>query len=108
MEAKDNERIPLRKRIEAASRMLRFQTLETVANISRDLQISRSHLYVLERKYDEDQTMADRLRDGRPKKVDAGIKICIQKIFIKKFHSVYRICIKIFFLYTDFRKNFLF
>lgn len=42
----------------------------TVVEISETLEISRSHLYVLEKKYSEDPTMADKDRSGRPSKVD--------------------------------------
>ena len=62
---------------------LRFQTKETVTDISRDLQISRSHLYVLERKYDEDPTMADKQREGCPTKVDEHL----QRRIVRKIHQ---------------------
>lgn len=65
------ERIPLHLRIQAGYRMAhRLEHAERVTDIATDLNISRSHLYVLEEKYAEDPTMVDRPRDGRPPKVD--------------------------------------
>ena len=89
MEIEDNERIPLHRRTETATRMrLRFQTKETVTDISRDLKISRSHLYVLERKYDEDPTMADKQREGCPTKVDEHLqRRIVQEIHQDSFQS---------------------
>jgi len=52
MESNMYQRIPLDKRISAAIRMInRFQVGETVAQISLETGISRTHLYTLEEKY---------------------------------------------------------
>ena len=62
--------IPLRLRIRAGQRMVsRKENQESVSNISRDLGISRSHLYRLEEKYLEDPSMEDKERTGRPRKI---------------------------------------
>lgn len=71
MESNMYQRIPLDKRILAAIRMInRFQVGETVAQISLETGISRTHLYTLEEKYNEEQTMMDKKRGGRPAKTD--------------------------------------
>lgn len=67
--------IPLHRRIIAGQRMvLRKQSGETVTRISSSLNISRSHLYVLEQKYIEDPSMQDKARGGRPPKVNEYLR----------------------------------
>lgn len=69
------ERIPLHLRIQAGHRMAhRGESGEKVVDIANDLKISRSHLYLLEAKFDEDPTMIDKHREGRPSKVDAHLE----------------------------------
>ena len=43
----------------------RKESGEKVSNISSELSISRSHLYILEEKYKNDPEMRDKRRDGR-------------------------------------------
>ena len=75
MDIEDNHRIPLHKRIEAGSIMAsRHRTLETVTLIAQDFGISRNRLYLLEAKNNEDPTMADLPRSGRPKKFDRHVE----------------------------------
>jgi len=75
MEPGAYEQIPIRKRIELAIRMKsRFKNQESVAQISEDTGVSRSHIYLLEDKYNEDLTMTDKRRQGRPPKVDDKLK----------------------------------
>lgn len=71
MEQNRNHYIPLETRVEAGYRMAhRHEHHEKVVDIADDLRISRKHLYNLEEKYDEDQSMVDKPRDGRYPKVD--------------------------------------
>ena len=65
------QRIPVHIRIQAAIRMKnRFKNRESVAQISEDMHISRSQLYLLEDKFNEDPTMVDKPREGGPRKVN--------------------------------------
>lgn len=69
-----------------------FKNQESVAQISEDTGFSRSHLYLLEDKYNEDPTMADKRREGRPPKVDDRLKRrIIREIKKKPFESSYEI-----------------
>ena len=69
------ERIPLHLRIQAGYRMAhRSESKEKVIDIANDLNISRSHLYLLEDKFDEDPTMIDKHRESRPSKVDGYLE----------------------------------
>lgn len=75
MDQNPNHYIPLHKRIQAGQLMTqRFQLGITVAEISRQLDISRTHLYELERKYLDDPSMVDQHRVGRPLKVTSPIR----------------------------------
>lgn len=63
--------IPQHLRIAAGLRMtLRWKNKESVADISRETGISRSHLYILEKKYLDDPTMEVEERPGRPRIYD--------------------------------------
>ena len=63
--------IPQPERIQAAFQMAnRSKNGQTVAEISEETGISRSHLYKLERKFEEDEEMLDKPRTGRPLKHD--------------------------------------
>jgi len=85
MEPGAYERIPIHKRIELAIRMKsRFKDQESVAQISEDTGVSRSHLYLLEDKYNEDPTMADKRREGRPAKGGDRLKMRIIREIKKK------------------------
>lgn len=85
MDSKYNHYIPLVKRIEAGSRMARRkETGEKVSDIASELQVSRSHLYVLEEKYKLDQEMSDKQRAGRPLKIDDQGKRRIVRIIKKQ------------------------
>ena len=71
MDQNQNHTIPLATRIEAGYRMAhRHEHAEKVIDIGDDLNICRKHLYNLEAKYNEDQSMMDKPREGRPPKVD--------------------------------------
>jgi len=72
MNNRSSHYIPLHERYLAAILMKqRHETGKTVADIHRETEISRNQLYLLESKYQEDQTMVDLERTGRPRKVDA-------------------------------------
>ena len=52
----------------------RSESKEKVIDIANGLSISRSHLYLLEDKFDEDPTMIDKHRESRPSKVDGYLE----------------------------------
>lgn len=75
MDIEDDNRIPQDQRIVAGNRMARRAlTGEKVSQIARDTGISRQHLYSLERKYNQDPTMKDQDRSGRPPKVSSELE----------------------------------
>ena len=70
MEQRTYKEIPLHVRIQAGDRMAnRASTGEKVSDIVSDLGISRSHLYNLENKFNQDPSMVDMHREGRPVKI---------------------------------------
>ena len=71
MSQRTYSRIPLHKRVEAGLRMAqRSQTREKASEISTEMNISLSHLYLLEKKYNQESSMVDEEREGRPGKFD--------------------------------------
>ena len=63
--------IPQPERIQVAFQMAnRSKNGQTVAEMSEETGISRSHLYKLGRKFEEDEEMLDKPRTGRPLKYD--------------------------------------
>ena len=89
MEPRTYEQIPLHVRIQAGHRMAnRVNTGENVNDIATDLGISRTHMYNLEKKFNQDPTMVDRPREGRPIKIDEETKGKImQQIRINPFQT---------------------
>lgn len=70
MNSEETRRISMPKRIEGAIRMAqRAEAGETVGQISVDIGISRPRLYQLEKAYKNGESLEDRERSGRKKKV---------------------------------------
>ena len=82
--------IPLHIRIAAGERMVnRKQTGEKVSDIAADLGVSRFQMYNIGKRYEEDQTMADRVRGGRPPKVTEQTRRRVIREFQKSFQACY-------------------